>query len=117
LHNKLCVIDDVVMIGSANVDMRSLFVNMELMLRVEDAGFAAQCRALIEAQKGAANEVTLAEYQRHAGRWTRLRWALAWLVVGVIDYSVTRRLNFGLDEDPSLDRDLEDDDSIAGDQP
>lgn len=108
LHNKLCVIDDVVMIGSANVDMRSLFINMELMLRVEDAAFAAQCRALIERQKCDASEVTLSGHRLRANWWTRLRWTLAWTVVGVIDYSVTRRLNFGLGEDPSVEDDRRD---------
>lgn len=108
LHNKLLVIDDVVLIGTANLDMRSLFVNMELMLRVEDAEFAAQCRALIAAQAEHGSPVTDDEHRRREGWFNWLRWSLAWLVVGVIDYSVTRRLNFGLDEDPSIDSGEED---------
>ena len=46
LHTKLFVIDDVVYIGSANYDMRSLFLNLEMMLRIEDKAFAAHVRAL-----------------------------------------------------------------------
>ena len=103
LHNKLLVIDDVVLIGSANLDMRSLFVNVELMLRIEDAEFAAQCRALINAQADHGSPISYEEHRRREGWFNWLRWSLAWLVVGVIDYSVTRRLNFGLDEDPSVD--------------
>lgn len=103
LHNKLVVIDDVVLVGSSNLDMRSLFVNMELMLRVEDAAFAGQCRALIEAQARFSTELSYASHRRREGWFNWLRWSLAWLVVGVIDYSVTRQLNFGLDEDPSAD--------------
>ena len=40
LHTKLVVLDDVVHIGSSNLDIRSLYLNMELMLRVDDATFA-----------------------------------------------------------------------------
>ena len=46
LHTKLFVIDGAVHIGSANFDMRSLFLNLEMMLRVEDAAFAAAMRTL-----------------------------------------------------------------------
>ena len=88
--------------------MRSLFVNMELMLRIEDAGFAAQCRALITAQAHHGSLISFDDHRRREGWVNWLRWSLAWLVVGVIDYSVTRRLNFGLDEDPSLDSGEED---------
>lgn len=103
LHNKLLVIDDVVLVGSSNLDMRSLFVNMELMLRVEDAAFAAQCRLLIEAQGRFSTDLSYDSHRRREGWFNWLRWSLAWLVVGVIDYSVTRQLNFGLNEDPSAD--------------
>ena len=41
LHTKLIIVDDAVHIGSANFDMRSLYLNLEMMLRIEDAGFAA----------------------------------------------------------------------------
>jgi cardiolipin synthase A/B len=96
LHTKLIVIDDVVMIGSANLDMRSLYVNMELMLRVEDAGFAAAARAHIDTQAALSTRVDETLHRRRAGVLTRARWLLSWAVVSVLDYGVTRRLNFGL---------------------
>jgi phosphatidylserine/phosphatidylglycerophosphate/cardiolipin synthase-like enzyme len=40
LHTKLVVLDDVVHIGSSNFDIRSLYLNMEMMLRVDDPEFA-----------------------------------------------------------------------------
>ena len=46
LHTKLMVFDDVVHIGSANFDIRSLYLNLEMMLRVDDAEFASLMRAL-----------------------------------------------------------------------
>ena len=104
LHMKLIIIDDVVYIGTANFDMRSLFVNVEVMLRIADAGFARQMRDFISAQEGNCDIITAASHKSRAGWLTRLRWTLAWFVVGVADYTVSRRLNFGLAEtDPDTE--------------
>ncbi len=99
LHAKLIVIDDSVMIGSANLDMRSLYVNMELMLCVCDAGFARACSAWIDERAGEATAITPALHRSRGGILNRLRWFASWLIVSVIDYGVTRRLNFGLRDD------------------
>ena len=48
LHTKLVILDDVVHIGSSNFDIRSLYLNLEMMLRVDDPGFAAMMRAYFE---------------------------------------------------------------------
>lgn len=101
LHAKLIVIDEMVLIGSANFDLRSLYINMELVLRIDDAAFADQCRALIARWHQDAEPIPLALHRQRAGWWSRLRWTLAWFVVGLLDYGVTRRLNFGLEDDPA----------------
>jgi len=49
LHAKTLVLDDVVYVGSSNLDPRSLRLNFEIMLRVKDAQLAAQARAQFEA--------------------------------------------------------------------
>lgn len=104
LHMKLIVIDDVVYVGTANFDMRSLFMNVEMMLRVADAGFARQMRDFVAGLEPDCDDVTLAEHKRRGTWLTRLRWTLAWFVVGVADYTVSRRLNFGLGEtDPETE--------------
>ncbi len=103
LHMKLIVIDDVVYIGSANFDVRSLFLNVELMVRIADARFAGQVRDIVARQGSDCDVVTAASHKARAGWLTRLRWTLAWFVVGVVDYTVSRRLNFGLAEpDPDV---------------
>ncbi|MBL9127534.1 MAG: phosphatidylserine/phosphatidylglycerophosphate/cardiolipin synthase family protein, partial [Verrucomicrobiales bacterium] len=48
LHAKRYLIDDVVYVGSANLDLRSLNINYELLLRVEDAALAAEGHAAFE---------------------------------------------------------------------
>lgn len=94
LHMKLIVVDDIVYIGSANFDKRSLFLNVELMLRVEDAPFAAAVRAMVERREAESRRIDRDAYRALAGPVARLRWFISYLIVGVADYTVTRRLNF-----------------------
>lgn len=94
LHMKLIVVDDVVYVGSANFDKRSLFLNVELMLRIEDAPFAAEVRALVMRREAESRRIDMAAWRAMAGPVARLRWLVSYLVVGVADYTVTRRLNF-----------------------
>ena len=49
LHAKTLLVDDVVYVGSANLDSRSLQLNFELMLRIRDPQLAAQLRLRFEA--------------------------------------------------------------------
>ena len=97
LHTKLIVIDNVVHVGSANFDMRSLFLNLEMMLRVEDADFAQTMRAYVEGEIRGSRRITLEAHRRERSWFNRLKWALCYFVVATMDYSVSRRLNFGLD--------------------
>jgi len=97
LHTKLYVIDDAVHIGSANFDMRSLFVNLELMLRVEDATFAAHVRAYVDGEVARSEAITPDWYKRQTGWFQRLRQFAAYILIAVIDPSVSLGLNFGID--------------------
>jgi cardiolipin synthase len=94
LHTKLFVVDDVVHIGSANFDMRSLFLNLEMMLRIEDAGFAAEMRRFFDGEVADSRAVTLESHRRDRTLLNRLRWAIGYFLVAVADYSISRRLNF-----------------------
>lgn len=93
LHTKLFVIDDAVQIGSANFDMRSLFLNLEVMLRIHDPAFAAHVRAYVDGEVARSLEVTRDLHRARTGPWTRIKQALIYFVVAVIDYRVTKRLN------------------------
>lgn len=96
LHSKLIVLDDTVYLGSANLDMRSLYINLEIVLRIEDAALAERMRTFIAHHIAASEEITPALHARRATLWNRFRWWLGWVLVSVIDYTVTRRLNLGL---------------------
>ena len=96
LHMKLIVLDDTVYLGSANFDMRSLYVNLELMLRIEDKGLADRMRKFVDGHVPASTEITPELQKQRSGFWTRIKWNLSWFLVAVVDYTVSRRLNLGL---------------------
>ena len=98
LHTKLYAIDEAVHIGSANFDMRSLFINLELMLRIEDAGFATHVHAYIDNEITKCREVTEQTYRQSTGWIQRIRQLGAYLLVAVVDPGISRGLNFGIDE-------------------
>ena len=98
LHTKLYVVDDATWIGSANFDMRSLFINLELMLRIEDAGFARHVRAYIDGEVARSTEITRDAY-RETGWWQRGKQFVAYLLMAVADPAISRGLNFGIDDD------------------
>jgi cardiolipin synthase A/B len=99
LHTKLVVLDDIVHIGSSNLDIRSLYLNMELMLRVNDGEFAQMMRGYFEGELERCVRITPELYKQRATLLNRIRWAVSFFLVTSFDYGVTRRLNFGLTGD------------------
>lgn len=99
LHSKLVVLDDIVHIGSSNLDIRSLYLNMELMLRVDDGGFAQMMRSYFEGELAQCAAITPPIQKRRATWLNRIRWAISFFLVTSLDYGVTRRANFGLNAD------------------
>jgi cardiolipin synthase len=94
LHTKLAILDDVVHIGSANFDLRSLYINLEIMLRIEDADFAAAMHGYFERELKHSKWISPALHRRRANLWRRVKWAISHFLVTTMDYTVTRRLNF-----------------------
>ena len=96
LHSKVIVIDDKSYFGSANFDMRSLYLNLEIVLRIEDAALARRLCEFVESRTRQALEITPELHWQRATLWNRIRWRAAWFLVAVIDYTVSRKLNLGL---------------------
>ena len=92
LHSKLLVMDDVVHIGSSNFDLRSLYLNLEMMLRVDDPDFALMMRNYFEQEVEGSLEISPALHKQRATWVQRLKWRIAWFLVTSLDYTVTRRL-------------------------
>jgi cardiolipin synthase A/B len=92
LHTKLLVMDDVVHLGSSNFDIRSLYLNMEMMLRIEDPDFAMLMRSYFEHEIEDSQQITVDLHRSRGGWLQRLRWRIAWFLVTSLDYTVARRL-------------------------
>lgn len=95
LHTKLFVIDDAVYVGSANFDIRSLFLNLELMLRIEDKAFAAHARDYVNGEIARSQRITAEINKARSPIITRIKQALAFFVMATVDLNVTRSLNMG----------------------
>ncbi len=97
LHTKLYITDDIVHLGSSNFDFRSLYLNLEMMLRVDDPGFAAAMHSYVDGEVADSLEITPAFHRSRATLWRKAKWAAAHFLVTTMDYTVTRRVNFGLE--------------------
>ena len=97
LHMKLVVTDDVLWVGSANFDMRSLYLNLELMLRIEDAALAEQARALVDRLAGQSRAITRQLHEARSPWWRQLRWTFGYFLVAMLDPAVSAGL-FRFDE-------------------
>lgn len=95
LHTKLLVFDDEVHIGSSNFDIRSLYINLEMMLRVDDPEFTSLMRLYFEGELDDSQQITRAAWDKRCTFLNRLKWGLSFFLVTAVDYTVTRRLNFG----------------------
>jgi cardiolipin synthase A/B len=96
LHMKLLILDDACYIGSSNLDTRSLFINMEIMVRIEDAALAAHLRNIIQNMADHSEEQTLALQRSRNSIFTRAKWMLSYLLVNSVDYTIGRRIKFSL---------------------
>jgi cardiolipin synthase len=65
LHAKHFTIDDdVAVIGTSNMDMRSFLLNMELSLMVRGRSFVQQLRQVEDGYRADSRELTLGEWSR-----------------------------------------------------
>ena len=72
LHAKhFSIDDDVALIGSSNMDMRSFELNMEVSLLVRGESFVRQMREVEDEYRAISRELTLDEWQQQ-GLWPRI---------------------------------------------
>lgn len=93
MHAKVVVTDDVVYIGSANLDVRSLRINFELLLRIPSIGLSHRLRAAFENDVGHAREIDLKSWRSTRTWWQSVRSYLSYVALARLDpYFATRRL-------------------------
>jgi cardiolipin synthase len=91
MHAKLLILDDLVFVGSANLDVRSLRINYELLLRLKHASLADQARTFFAEALGQSRKIDPLTWQSSRSLWTRFqeRWAY-FLLVRVDPYFARR---------------------------
>jgi cardiolipin synthase len=93
MHAKLLVMDEVVYVGSCNLDTRSLRINFELLLRLPCGELAEQARRLAEWDIAHSEPIDLVAWQKYSGWWRRLTRRFAfWLAIRFDLILVRRRL-------------------------
>ena len=91
LHAKLLVMDNIVYVGSCNLDRRSLNINYELLLRLDWPTLATQARALIAASLAHSRLVPAAQWQARRHWWERWRSRIAYWLLTRVDPLLARR--------------------------
>jgi cardiolipin synthase len=93
LHAKMFILDEVVYAGSANLDVRSLRINYELLVRISDPAVAADARAIFEADLAHSRRIERSTWSKSRSVWAKLREEWAYFVLARIDpYLAGRQL-------------------------
>jgi cardiolipin synthase len=91
LHGKMIIIDDVVYLGSANLDQRSLNINYELMIRLANSGIAARARELYAQRLESSRHISAEQWHRSRTLWRRLQQRWAYFLLARIDPYLAQR--------------------------
>jgi cardiolipin synthase len=99
LHTKFFRFDNIVYVGSANMDKRSLMINYELLVRVQDDDVAAQGAEFFENTLKHCKRVDRATWRKSRTVWRKLReqWAY-WILSRVDPWLSTLQFNVLRDE-------------------
>lgn len=90
LHAKLIIVDDVVYVGSANLDQRSLRINYEMMIRFQSREMAEQAREVFAGNLQHCRRIDLAEWRKSRTFWQKLKQRLAYFLLVRIDPYIAR---------------------------
>ena len=93
LHAKMFIIDDIVYVGSANLDVRSLRINYELLVRIEAADVAGEARHIFQGDLEQSQQIDPMTWSKSRSFWAKLREDWAYFVLARIDpYLAGRQL-------------------------
>jgi cardiolipin synthase len=85
LHTKLFLFDDVVYVGSANLDKRSLYINYELLVRLSRAEVTGWAREFFDQTLSHCVKIDPRTWGKSRNLWSKLREQWAYLVLSRVD--------------------------------
>lgn len=90
LHAKLILIDDVVCIGSANLDTRSLIINHELLVRLTEKKLAAEAHEIFAHDLAYSRRIEPATWRQARSFWSRWLERFAYFILAHVDPYLAR---------------------------
>lgn len=91
LHAKMIVIDNAVYVGSANFDTRSLHINYELSLRLDNPAIAAGARQVFADALTHSKRIHLKPWRRSRDFFDRWKERAAYFLLARLDLFLARR--------------------------
>ena len=91
LHAKLIVADNVVYVGSVNLDIRSLNINYELLVRIDDVHLASEAERLFQSYLPHCREIGQAEWATSRSLWEKITERIAFVILARFDARLARR--------------------------
>lgn len=91
LHAKMILIDDIVYAGSANLDMRSLNLNYELLVRLEQPEMVAEAREIFSKDLPHCRKIEWESWVKERNFWSRLKGRWAYFILARLDPYISRR--------------------------
>jgi len=85
LHAKLFVFDDIVYVGSANLDVRSLRINYELIVRLHDAKLSSEAAQIFDNDLQYCRKINPETWKASRTVWNKLKEDWAYFVLARID--------------------------------
>ncbi len=91
LHAKLFVIDDVAYVGSANLDPRSLQLNYELLVRLEQPELVHEARKIFMKDLPHCRKIERETWRKERTFWQRMKGRWAYFILARLDPFLSRR--------------------------
>jgi cardiolipin synthase A/B len=91
LHAKVSVVDDAVYLGSANLDVRSLRINYELVVRMRNPKLATEARLRLDELVGHCHKLDPATWSASRSLWSRLKERWSYFLLVHVDPFLARR--------------------------
>lgn len=96
LHAKLIIVDDVVYIGSANLDSRSLHINYELLVRLTNSRLVGEARAIFAQNLALSRRIEWSNWRKSHTFWDRWKGRWAYFILAKMDPWIAHRQWRGL---------------------
>jgi cardiolipin synthase A/B len=90
LHTKLYLFDDIFHVGSANMDKRSLLVNYELLVRVQNKELAEYGRIFFAQTLEHCTQIELETWRASRTFWSKMKERWAYFVLSRLDPYLTQ---------------------------